>query len=241
MLYAYVLARALKAIMINLVLSSAKQDLKKRIMSLYLNDYKNPENPAILISSFDTITFFGPLTVICALFLPTVVYVFILNLKHSRKETKVGEQSVLFLYPIFTNIYFVKPKSQKSVNISRSAKTSTKPLKRSKSAPELTALLHKSVHRQRSISMYLLPWIDTECTQPEFSLFHSNVLYVLFFFPNLIRLGLELRLLIVNRGSYSPLLTMIVSALLCLNVILWLDFNRNWSKRKSNYEPNFSR
>ena len=240
-MHAYFLAIAVKSLMFystlrndEIGLDQSGQEELNSIVSLYYRGMQ--KSPQTL--SFELVTLVAPIFILCILFLPTIAYVFILNIRYSQNRIKVIEKAVLFVFPISTNMYFFEPKchSPKIAFWQTSETKNRKLLKKSTSAPELVTSTSTSIHRQKSNSISVISWEDHVNTseQPEFSLFHSNVLYIFFFIGSLIMFGLEMALQTARDVNTSTPIQKICNGILFLNLMLWLDFNRNMKMRTSN-------
>ena len=245
LMHAYFLALAVKSLVFYSTLwnddigldKSGRVEVNHMLSLYYRGIYKSPQT-----LSFEFVTLVAPLLILCVLFLPTIIYVLILNIRYSQNETKVIEKAVLFVYPICTNMYFFEPKCNSSKISSKMYQTAgrinRKCLKKSTSCPELSANTSIPIHRQESKSISVISWKDTASTleEPEFSLFHSNVLYMFFFIGTLIMFGLEMALQTARKSNIAPPITKMFLGILFFNLVLWLDFNRNMTMRTLNNE-----
>ena len=116
---------------------------------------------------------------------------------------KVVEHAVLFVLPIFTNLFYVKPKKCKT----QFKIVPTPPKRRPESAPALTnsnATPPPALKpRSKSISRIIQTRNTKFLEQPNFCLYHSNILYAIFFVWKNNQ----------NRTTYiSPLIRLVVAA-----------------------------
>ena len=51
-------------------------------------------------------TLVAPLAILVILFVPTILYVLVLSLCHAKKGMGVIDHAILFIFPIFTNLYY---------------------------------------------------------------------------------------------------------------------------------------
>ena len=249
-MHAYFLAIAVKSLMFystlwddEIGLDQSGQVEVNNLLSLYYRGiYRSPQT-----LSFELVTLVAPLLIVFILFLPTIIYVFILTIRYSQNKTKVIEKAVLFVYPICTNMYFMEPKSHSAKMSSKTCQTAgtinRKGLKKSTSSPELAANISIPNHRPKSNSISVISWKDNASIldQPEFSLFHSNVLYMFFFIGTLVMFGLEMAHQTARKSDFAPPITQIFLGILFFNLILWLDFNRNMKMRTSNNDTEILR
>ena len=56
--------------------------------------------------TFTQATLVAPLAILVILFVPTVLYVLVLSLCHAKKGMGVIDHAILFIFPIFTNLYY---------------------------------------------------------------------------------------------------------------------------------------
>ena len=56
--------------------------------------------------TFTQATLVAPLIILTLLLLPTILYVFVLSLCHAKKGMAVIDHAILFIFPIFTNLYY---------------------------------------------------------------------------------------------------------------------------------------
>ena len=66
-------------------------------------------------------------------------------------------------------------------------------------------------------------------SEPNFSLFHSNILYLCFFVGIFVCLAADSRLQL-KKNHFINDITKLFLALFLINILLWIDFNFNFSK-----------
>ena len=174
-------------------------------------------------------TLFAPLFILSVLYLPTLIYVTVISVINFPKNMKIHDKAILFIFPIFTNLCFIKP-ADKQININcRNMKI------RSKSESDILSSLSKPVQISRSRSLTKIETskihVRTDILEPNLSLVHSNVLYVLFFIGTVIVLGLDLALQLARNHSISEGTKPFI-AIFALNIALWIDFNIHMAKRR---------
>ena len=90
-----------------------------------------------------------PLVILIVLFVPTMIYVISLSAWNAKKGMRVIDHAILFIFPIFTNLYFnfksniQADTSQKSVPLECRARA------RSHSAPNISKPANKAALRKR--------------------------------------------------------------------------------------------
>ena len=80
----------------------------------------------------------------------------------------------------------------------------------------------KIQEKEKDLKMIFFEKEEVESGEPNFSVFQSNILYILFFTGTLLYLLGDLYISSLRNGEYFP--TLLVS-LLAVNLILWIDFN----------------
>ena len=185
-----------------------------------------------------------PLLFLCVLYLPTCITVLVWSIRHSHKEMQISEKAVLFVLPIFTNLYFIKPVKKDNSDPGLGVLEQDVILRKSNSLPNLHRKHSLPVLKARSNSLRNLSTSVKESseTQSEFSIFHSNVLYFVFFLGAFIILGSDLTIQLARHYkdtiSYTDLfikisnITKIFIGIFFVNLILWLDFNYSIFKKK---------
>ena len=93
--------------------------------------------------------FVVPLGILIILFVPTILYVVVISVWNAKKGMRVIDHAILFIFPIFTNLYFnfksniQADTSQKSVPLECRARA------RSHSAPNISKPANKAALRKR--------------------------------------------------------------------------------------------
>ena len=197
-------------------------------------------SPELLTLTQATLTF--PLLFVGILYLPTVLYLIITIAANSSKKMKILDYALLFVIPLFTNLYFStedKPNiCNKSTNLAKKKQDSA--LKKSESMPALERdyirTRQRSTLRIRSQSVPNIDLVSNRSTfeQPEFSQFHSNVLYLIFCVGFTFLMSLDLGMQYRRNGhSYkSPVflfftVTFKFLVVFVINLVLWVDLNLN--------------
>ena len=174
-------------------------------------------------------TLFAPLFILSVLYLPTLIYVTVISVRKFRKNMKIHDKAILFIFPIFTNLCFIKPAEKQIIIDCRNMKS------RSKSESDILPSLSKPVQMSRSKSSTKFNTskihFNTEILEPNLSLVHSNVLYAFFFIGTAIVLGLDLALQLARNHSISDGTKPFI-AIFVLNIVLWIDFNIHMAKRR---------
>ena len=110
-----------------------------------------PPNPLTLTQA----TLVAPLTILIILLLPTILYVLVLSLCNAKKGMGVIDHAILFIFPIFTNLYF----NYKAEVVKRTPKLSAlewRAQARSHSAPNISTAATEGSKRKRSCTSHLL-------------------------------------------------------------------------------------
>ena len=221
---------AIKSLMFFFVMyDSSDSDLMKAVIEWYYRGITRHRPEQI---SFSQATLYFPLMIIAVLYLPSVIYVLIIN---SKKHMLLSERVMLFVFSIATNIFYAKSEPLKQQNAEETGK---EVVHRPESAPAIDVGERKVVAKGRSNSVPAA-WRPTNCPpdkadcQPTFSLLHSNILYGFFFLGASIILGLDTAIAGLRNGRYSNITNSVVLAFL-VNTVLWL--NMNYSRHKSKLE-----
>ena len=175
-----------------------------------------------------------PLVFLSLLFLPTCITVLIWSIKHSRQEMKKAEMAVLFLLPTFTNLYFIKTVKKDFTDHDPGVLEQDLTLKKSQSVPNLQRKFSAPVLKTRSNSLghCSTPVKDSFEIQSEFSLFHSNILFFLFFLGAFIILCGDLTIQYKKGYGQWSTTTKTFVGIFFVNLLLWLDFNYSMFKKK---------
>ena len=221
---------------------TTESDLGDEVLNLYYRGI----NKELTRLTFTQATLGMPIFTICVLYLPTIVYVTVLNISNSRKHLTVAEHTVLFVFPVCTNLYYITPRSKQTRKQNKIEKrppaNKSKNIQRSKSAPEMFTDFSQPPFqtRSRSISNIFVNATDQKYGEPDFSLFHSNLLYAFFFISSIIILVGDMAFQISRHGRVSTI-TKSVWTIFILNLALWLDFNYHMWKKNPNEEDQRSR
>ena len=100
--------------------------------------------------TFTQATLVAPLAILVILFVPTILYVLVLSLCHAKKGMAVIDHAILFIFPIFTNLYF---NFQSEVLVKTSPKIAAldwRAQARSHSTPNISTLASEGPVRKRS-------------------------------------------------------------------------------------------
>ena len=224
LLQAYALAMALKSLMYKSVLFDENDsELLHNVIDLYFRG---------LTKGAATVTFTHtalvlPLSIIIVLYLPTVIFILLLNCKNSRKNMDVTDTAVLFIFPIFTSLCFHKTAFEKNGKSGRS-NTHDIFIKRSKSLPNIFATNYKPKLKRRTKSAINLAFSVKKELTAQFSLLHSNILYVMFVLGNALVVGVDI-VIQIHRNPSRRLssITGVFLVIFILNILLWIDFNYN--------------
>ena len=73
--------------------------------------------------------------------------------------------------------------------------------------------------------------VESKEATVKFSLFHSNILYVMFVVGTLLIISMDIAIQLKRRGWLNQI-TKAVLAIFSLNTVLWLDFNYKGEKHK---------
>ena len=169
-------------------------------------EFCRPPNPLTLTQA----TLVVPVLILVLLYVPNMLYVLVLNFCKATKGMRMIDHAILFIFPIFTNMYFnftsdrlqerrlqkrVRGRSQSSPNISTSASSYRRKrsvfftlcikvkCKRTKVSPNEMLVRCASIANMVTAEegATKLRREPAEKQQPEFSLFHSNIIYALSF------------------------------------------------------------
>ena len=107
---AYALGMAVRSLMYYFVLLDENDsELFERVLDLY---YCGIFKESAFVT-FTQGTIVLPLFTFAHLFLPTVLYIFMLNIIQSYKDIKVTDIPYLFIFPVFTNLCYHKAKTKR--------------------------------------------------------------------------------------------------------------------------------
>ena len=105
--------------------------------------------------TFTQATLVAPLAILVILFVPTILYVLVLSLCHAKKGMAVIDHAILFIFPIFTNLYY---NFQSEVLVKTSPKVAAlewRAQARSHSTPNISAVTPEGSKRKRSCIYHL--------------------------------------------------------------------------------------
>ena len=106
--------------------------------------------------TFTQATLVAPLIILTLLLLPTILYVFVLSLCHAKKGMAVIDHAILFIFPIFTNLYYNFESDVLLVSTSpKIAASECRAQARSHSIPNISALATEGSNRKRSCTSHL--------------------------------------------------------------------------------------
>ena len=211
----------------------------------------------------ETVTFLEgtlvhPILLLCILYSPTIIYLIKKSYDKLRKKYFLGsfpDNIVMFIFPLATNISFygiiprrkgVSEKSQET----KDSNTHLRCLKRTRSLEVFDKITEKTeIGKKRSYSCHVL-FSDIEKRLPNyksnfvprFSMYQSNVLYFFFFSGALFILFLETYF--QTRRRTTPVIhwlleeKKIVTAILVVNLLLWLDFIRDYNENSTKSRKN---
>ena len=194
-------------------------------------------------------TLLAPIAVLCILYTPTVIYLIKKSYDKLGKKFFLGsflDNIVIFIFPLATNIsfYSIIPRRKETLETSQEIKvtnTNLRCLKRTRSLEVFDKITEKKeIVKKRSSSCHVLFWNiekrlpnDISNCVPMFSMYQSNVLYCFFFFGAFAILFIQW-LLDTESGEMSK----IVNAILVVNLLLWLDFIRDFKENSTKSRKN---
>ena len=178
------------------------------------------------VFTLSQVTLSIPVLYIILFYLPTVLYVLIVNVKKCPKNMKVTEHFVLFILASFTNMLFTKPQPEDKTN--KLAKINV----RSSSLPNITSSADKLWRRTESCPSLSFKEEIKESFQPDFSLFHSNILYFIQFIGFVVMISFDIAIAL-KRENTIFVQQQILIAVLLVNFILWIDLNITILRKKS--------
>ena len=203
-------------------------------------------------------TLLAPIFLLCILYIPTIIYLIKKSYDKLGKKYFLGsflDNIVIFIFPLATNIsfYSIIPRRKETLEKSQEMKdenTYLRCLKRTRSLEVFNKIIEKKeTMKKRSSSCHVLFW-DTENRLPNdksnfvptFSLYQSNVLYFFFFFAAFGILFWETYIQTSRHrtpfiqwllDTESGEITKIVTAILVVNLLLWLDFIRDFKENST--------
>ena len=239
-LHAYCLAVSIMALMYYTVLSGIEGFTMADIYWRGLCERKIGMDPKKFCREAEVLTLTQatlgmPFLYIALFYLPTVFYVLIINIKKAPKNMKVTEHVVFFILATFTNMFFIKPQPEDK----RNSRGKMKPKHvRSSSLPNISSSGHKPWRRSASCPSLSFKVKNKETDQPDCSLFHSNILFLIQFIGFFLIISADVTIMlkregILERESYNvKYLNMLNVSILLLNVVLWIDLNIRMKRKK---------
>ena len=153
--------------------------------------------------------------------------------------------AVYFGFAIFTNMWFVEIDHKQPNKVKTATKRSIQESKnkKSQSEPNIVLAQPRKMVKSRSISLTVINLnfeINPSENHQNFSLYHSNILFCLYFFGSTLILMADLAMQRVRPSSYhhdswwdvSPTMKTVIGIYL-VNLFLWLDFNYNVKAQRS--------
>ena len=105
--------------------------------------------------TFTQATLLAPLAILAILYVPTILYVLILSICNAKKGMVVSDHAILFIFPIFTNLYY-NFKSEVRVNTTpKIAALQWRAQARSHSTPNISTTAREGSKRKRSCTSHL--------------------------------------------------------------------------------------
>ena len=239
LLHAYLSSMAIRSLTYYWVsFDSSNSDLYNEVLNLYyrgINDesaYRGTNGKSEIIT-FTTAALVLPLAIFAFLYLPTVLFLAFLTIKNYHKKLWVIDIAVNFMFAIFTNMW-LNDTGQNQSNKARKATARSK-FRRSHSEANMELNKPNKMAKPRSKSLpdiNLSFYIDPSENHRTFSLYHSNILFLLFFFGSSLVLMADIALQRVRPSSYqndsfldvSPTMRTVIGVYF-MNLFLWLDFN----------------
>ena len=83
---------------------SEDSNLYRSVINILYRGITAEAQPVTLVFA----TLILPMTTLAFLFLPSIIYVLITHIKKSKKDLRVIEHAMLIVYPIFTNLLYIK-------------------------------------------------------------------------------------------------------------------------------------
>ena len=218
-------------------MDESQGELYQAVGNIYYRGlHKGPETVTLTQAIF-----VFPLVQIALMYLPKIVYILILNVRKAGNGMKISEHAVLFVFPIFTNLYYAKG-SKQNFHLTQNFPENIEenileppPQRRALSAPDL---IHQSVEtpaaaRPRSVPAQAQLATESLLDEPDFCIFHSNILYMFFLTGTSITMAADV-LVVQRAGRGLAVSTVTYTALLgvMVNLVLWLDFNYTMYKRR---------
>ena len=117
-----------------------------------LGKFCRPTNPLTMTQA----TLLAPLAILITLFIPTIIYVLVLSTCNAKKGMKVTDRAILFIFPIFTNLYY-NFKSEVRVD-TRPKNVECRARTRSHSSPNISTPAYGGFHNKRFQALIVWTW-----------------------------------------------------------------------------------
>ena len=189
-----------------------------------------------------------PLVYLSLLYIPTFLYLARISWNKFGKHEEIIQNCVLLVFAVTTNFSLFKmPKNDgNGIVVSQSYKDK----KNKKELLRTTSLIHfdgdlPHACTKRSFSCMQLTFetsdqMNNSRRGPQFSLYQSNILYLLYFLGAFIIIFADIAFYIIRNKNMTFLIWLftpvwvskVFSCLLIFNFLLWLDFNRCIRKKK---------
>jgi hypothetical protein len=211
-------------------IDSDDSDQLKSIINVYYRGVDRGAQTVTLVQA----ALILPMAIIALLYLPSLIYVSILHIKKSNKEIKVIERVLMFVFTMFTNLCYINSSKTQFI-------IEPTTLGRPKSAPALTnADVELLTLKPKSKSLSTMAINYKVLDQPNFSLYHSNILYIFFFLYVFIFECADVGFQIIRKPPNTPLdtVTKYCLAIFSINLMLWLEFNYSRMKKQEPVGPN---
>ena len=214
---------SLKSLMYYFVLFEADNSELFSVFNVYYRGISN--GPASL--TYTQVTLVLPLSIFIVLYIPTFIYIVLINYKNSWKNMNVTDIAVLFVFPLFTSLCFTKTTYKGKVK-SNSHRAMLQDNKRSKSLPNLFSKDRPLKLIRRTKSAFNLAYRDKTNLTANFSLLHSNILYMMFVIGDSLVMGVDIAIQL-HKHPFTWLnpFTYIFLIIFILNILLWINFNYN--------------
>ena len=156
MTYTYCLNMAMKSLMYYVVLIPAEtKPTFRNILNVFWRglcvehsdpgQFCRPPDPVTMTQA----ALLVPLFILFILFVPTILYVIVLSVCSAKKGMRVIDHAILFIFPIFTNLYFNFKSDIRADKTPRSMALERQARPRSHSTPNLSRLSTKATQRKR--------------------------------------------------------------------------------------------
>ena len=106
--------------------------------------------------TFTQATLVAPLGILVILFVPTILYVLVLSLWHAKKGMGVIDHAILFIFPIFTNLYYNFNSEVEEKTTPKTAAQEWRAQARSHSTPNIHTVATEGSKKKRSRTSHLI-------------------------------------------------------------------------------------